>query len=369
MLQSILLKSEIVMKKKIQITKELLKDSVFTIIILISAFVLNLLMQEIFDTRSLIPMVFVLGVFLVSLKTTGYFYGITASIISVLLVNYAFTYPYFAIDLISPECVMSAIVMLVVAILTGTLTTKIKEHEKIKAETKTEHMRANLLRAVSHDLRTPLTSVYGSSSAIIENYDDISREQKLRLLSEIQDDAQWLIRMVENLLSVTRLDSKDVKIKKCPTVLEELIDSVLVKFKKRCPRHEVDVQIPEEFLSIPMDPMLIEQVIVNLLENSVHHAEGMTKLSLIVEKNGENAVFRIIDDGCGFKEENLKSVLTGYFEKTSRPADGTRSNMGIGLSVCSAIITAHGGEISVKNLKPRGSEVSFTLKSEEQNEQ
>ena len=221
--------------------KLLVKDGSFTIGILILLLFFNIWTQELFYTKTLIPTIFVLGVFIVSLKTQGYFWGITASLLSVLAVNYAFTYPYYAFDLISPECVTSALVMLIVAILTGTLTTKIKEQEKIKAETEKEHMRANLLRAVSHDLRTPLTTIYGSSSAIIENYDSLNKEQQIKLLGEMRQDSEWLIRMVENLLSVTRIDGGKVQLTKHPTVLEELIDAVLVKFKKRCNDQTVDV--------------------------------------------------------------------------------------------------------------------------------
>lgn len=109
----------------------------------------------------------------------------------------------------------------------------------------------------------------------MENYDSLSKEEHIQLLNEIQEDSEWLIRMVENLLSVTRIDGQKVKLKKTPTVLDELIDDVLIKFKKRCPRQEVHVMIPDEFIMIPMDVMLIEQVLINLLENAVDHAEGI----------------------------------------------------------------------------------------------
>lgn len=254
-----------------------IKDALFTILTLLLLLFLNIWMQDIFDTKTLIPMIFVLGVFLISLKTQGYFWGITASLLSVLAVNYAFTYPYYAFDLISPECLASAIVMLVVAILTGTLTTQIKQQEKMKAETEKEHMRANLLRAVSHDLRTPLTTIYGSSSAIIENYDSLSKEQQITLLGEMRRDSEWLIRMVENLLSVTRIDDGKVQLTMRSTVLEELIDAVLVKFKKRCPNQPVEVNIPEELVLIPMDAMLIEQVLRNLMDNAVLHGINTSK--------------------------------------------------------------------------------------------
>ena len=111
-----------------------LSDGIFTLLTLIATFFVNLVLQKLFDTQSLIPMIFVLGVFLVSWRTQGYFWGIAASLVSVLAVNFAFTYPYWAFDLISPECIASAVVMLVVAIMTGTLTTQLKRQEKLKAE-------------------------------------------------------------------------------------------------------------------------------------------------------------------------------------------------------------------------------------------
>lgn len=348
------------MKQKLSI-----KDALFTIITLILLLFLNIWMQEIFDTKSLIPMIFVLGVFLISMKTQGYFWGITASLLSVLAVNYAFTYPYYAFDLISPECLASAFVMLVVATLTGTLTTQIKHQEKIKAETEKEHMRANLLRAVSHDLRTPLTTIYGSSSAIIENYDSLNKEQQLKLLGEMRQDSEWLIRMVENLLSVTRIDGGNVQLAKSPTVLEELIDAVLIKFHKHCPNQAVLVDIPEEFISIPMDAMLIEQVLINILQNAVDHATGMTELKLTVTTEADFALFCISDNGCGISTDRMDKLFTGYLDREQAPADGSRSNMGIGLSVCAAIIKAHDSEIHVNNNATGGASFSFRLKLEQ----
>ena len=182
--------------------KHMIADILFTIATLFTVFWVNLFLVEHFGTKTMTPMIFVLGVFLVSWKTQGYHWGIIASVISVLLVNWAFTYPYWAFDLMSPECISSAAVMMIVATMTGALTTRLKQQEKLKAEAEKERMRGNLLRAVSHDLRTPLTSIYGSCSVIIENFDSIPRERQLRLLKDIQTDAQWLNRMVENLLSV-----------------------------------------------------------------------------------------------------------------------------------------------------------------------
>ena len=345
--------------------KPFIKDAIFSIATLLCTFFLNLSMQMWFQTQTLIPMIFVLGVFLISWRTQGYFWGIAASLVSVLAVNYAFTYPFYAFDLISPECVSSAIVMLIVSIMTGTLTTQIKHQEKMKAEIDRERMRANLLRAVSHDLRTPLTSIYGASSTVIENFDSLSQAQQIKLLKDVQEDSQWLIRMVENLLSVTRIDGQKVRVSKTDTVLEELIDSVLVKFRKHFPDQHVRVDIPDEFVSIPMDAMLIQQVLLNLLENAVIHSKDMTELSLSVMVKGKKAVFCVQDNGCGIPREREEKLFSGYGESGPLPADSRRAGMGIGLSVCASIIKAHGGEIWGGNRKNGGAEFCFALELED----
>ncbi len=344
---------------------QVVKDAIFTVSILIVILVMNLNLQRFFFMESLVPMISVLGVFFISMKTEGYVWGVVASLLSVLKVNYVFTFPYYVLDLISKESIFSAMMMLVVAIMTSTLTTKIKMHEKNTLETEKERMRANLLRAVSHDLRTPLTSIYGSCSVIMDNYDSLKKEQKLKLLGEIHEDCAWLNRMVENLLSVTRIDGEKVQVTKTSTVLEELIDAVIMKFYKRHPEQKVHIQIPEEFISIPMDAMLMEQVLTNILENAVNHAEGMTKLELKVVLENGKAVFKIMDDGCGIPIDRLEDLFTGYLERKDTPMDGKRSNMGIGLSVCSTIIKAHGSEIFAYNRKSGGAGFSFALEMEE----
>mgnify|MGYP000013645851 CR=1 FL=1 len=208
--------------------------------------------------------------------------------------------------------------MLVVSIMTSTLTTRIKKQEQLRMESEKEKMRANLLRAVSHDLRTPLTSIYGACSTVIENYDSLDKEKTIKLLGEACSDAQWLTRMVENLLSVTRIDSEKVTVQKTPTVLDELLDTVLVKFRKRYPEIPVELETPDAFIVIPMDSMLIQQVLMNLLENAALHAEGMTKLTLKVFTVGNRAVFEVTDDGCGIPRERLKTLFSGTDGCTGR---------------------------------------------------
>ena len=344
--------------------KHFITDMLFTAVTLIVVFLVNLYLVRHYGTKTMTPMIFVLGVFLVSWRTQGYVFGFAASLISVLAVNWAFTYPYWAFDLISPECISSAVVMLIVSTMTGALTTRLKQQEKLKAEAEKERMRGNLLRAVSHDLRTPLTAIYGSCSAMIENYDSIPREKKLSLLKDMQADSQWLNRMVENLLSVTRVDADKVRLSKHGVVLEELVGALLVKFHKHYPDTPVQVEIPEKFVSIPMDPVLIEQVLMNLLENAVIHAHGMRNLWLRVEILDEKAVFLVEDDGCGISEDRMANLFTGLLD-SENPVDSTRNNMGIGLSVCRTIIKAHGSELKAGNRPGGGAVFRFALEMEE----
>lgn len=346
--------------------RTILKDIAFTTIILCIAFTISLGIAQMFDTHSPIPAIFSLAVFLISRYTEIYVYGVAASLIGMLAVNFAFTFPYFKFNFIILENLVSAIMMLIISIMTSVLTTELKRQEKLRMETEKEKMRANLLRAISHDLRTPLTTIYGSSSAMLENTKELTKEQMAELAEDIKEDAQWLIGMVENLLSVTKIDSGDVELIKTLVVLEELVDSVIVRFKKRYPKQEIQIEIPDEFVAIPMDAVLMTQVIVNMLENAVQHAEGMKNLILRVTIENENAIFEIIDDGCGIPKERMNRIFSGYFETGDLPADNQKRNMGIGLSVCASVIKAHDGEIMVENLKEGGCCFRFVLKMEEE---
>lgn len=343
-----------------------IKDSLITIVLLCLSFGISLLFQYIFEVQEHITTVFVFAVFLISLLTKGYIYGILAAFAGTIAVNYAFTFPYFALNFTIPVNFISGIVMIVISILTSALVTKLKQHEATKAEGERERMRANLLRAVSHDLRTPLTTIYASSTTLLDNKETITEEQRDKIVVGIKEDSEWLVRMVENLLSITRIDSGTVKILKTPTVLEELIDSVVLKFKKRYPTQRVEIEIPSDMIMIPMDAILIEQVIVNILENAVQHATGMTRLTLRVFTLGNRAIFEIKDNGCGIASDRLDTIFTGHYTSSDDLADSQRRNAGIGLSVCATIIKAHGGDIKAENVKTGGAVFRFTLDTEGQ---
>ena len=347
-------------------TKFFIRDCTLTLLILTAAFGLSLFLQNVLEIEEHVTTLFAFSVFLISLATSGFFYGIAATVASVIAINYAFTYPYFHMDFSVKESIFSAIVMLIIAFLTGTLTTRLKHWQALKAESERERMRANLLRAVSHDLRTPLTTIYGASSSIIESYEKLSDEQKMQMTAGIKEDSEWLIRMVENLLSVTRIDSGRMKLIKTPTVLEELIDSVVLKFKKRYPTQSIELDLPDALVLIPMDAILIEQVIINILENAVHHAKGFTKLTLRVFTVGDKAIFEISDNGCGIRKDRIDKIFTSVVQAEADASDTQKRNAGIGLTVCAAIIKAHGGSIAAENAKGGGAIFRFSLFTEEE---
>ena len=226
-------------------------------------------------------MLFILSVFMTARFTEGYVWGIAASLIDVLTVNYLFTYPYFHFNF-----------TLAVSLATSALTSRAKLVERIRIEAEHEKTRSNLLRAVSHDLRTPLTSILGATSAVIEHGETLSQQERVELLEGAQEDARWLIRMVENLLAVTRVDADGGgQIVKTPEAAEEIIAEAVAKFKKQFPDANVQVRVPDELLIVPMDSVLIGQVLMNLMENAVVHGEKTTHILLSLTKRNNRAFF------------------------------------------------------------------------------
>lgn len=305
-----------------------------------------------------VPLVYVLCVLLVSLLTDDYLSGTIASLLSVFAVNYVFTYPYMDFNFSLSGYPLTFLTMLAVSLTVNTLTTNLKRQERIRMEAESERMRANLLRAISHDLRTPLTAISGSAVTLLEN-DNLPDWQKKQLLSSINDDAEWLIRMVENLLSVTRIGLEAAQIEKQEEVAEEVIFSAIAKFRTHFPSVAVMPQLPESVLLVPMDPVLIQQLLMNLLENSARHGEA-TEITVSLVRQGSVAVFTVEDNGTGIVREKLPHLFDGIGFQPEKNGVGGRSQMGIGLSVCMSIVKAHGGSMSARNTDG-GTAVSFSL--------
>ena len=304
------------------------------------------------------PPVFVLAVLLVSRLTTGYLFGLLAAVLGMVCVNFVFTYPYWAFNLSLAGYPLTFFTLLTVSLITCTLTAQAKRQAKLLAESEREKMRANLLRSVSHDIRTPLTSIVGSTSAVLENPGLSDREQR-ELLESTREEAQWLIRVVENLLSITRMGDDQAPITKEPEPAEEVLGAAAQKFRRRFPQVGVTVSAPEDLLMVPMDPILIEQVLANLLENAAVHG-GASHIALSLEPEGDFARITVRDDGGGIPKGELDRLFDGRLKASPASGGDEKRNMGLGLSVCRAIVLAHGGTIQARNL-PQGAEFSFRL--------
>ena len=335
------------------------RDLRIFLLILAAASGICALLQTVSDSDSHVPLIFVLAVLLVSMLTDGYLWGLLASVLAVLGVNIVFTYPYFQMDFSLTGYPLTFICMFAVSLLTGTLTSRVREGEKARMDAEREKMRANLLRAVSHDFRTPLTSMVGSINAVRESGDALDPAERYRLLTDAESEAEWLINMVENLLSITRIGGETPELHTEPQVVEEVLWEAATRFRRQCSGLEVKISIPPELLLVEMDAVLIGQVILNLLLNSALHGENATLARLSVVRSGKNAVFSVTDNGCGIPKEKLSSLFDG---SASAIRDGdTGRGMGIGLSVCSTIIRAHGGKMWAENVPGGGARVSFLL--------
>ena len=325
------------------------------------ASLLCILLRQFSTSDVHVPLVFVLVVLVVSLLTDGYFYGILAALTSVFAVNYAFTYPYWHMNFTIYGYPLTFLTMLGVGFAVSTLTTRVKEREQLKAESQHEKVRANLLRAVSHDLRTPLTAISGSISAVLES-EDLTRQQRDELLTGAREDADWLCRMVENLLSVTRIgDGATGGLHKQEEALEEVLGAAVLTFRKRHPELDVSVSVPDTLLLVPMDAVLIEQVLLNLMDNAVTHGVSTTQVIVRAERSGGDAVITVEDDGDGIEAPLMEHLFDGSLEFTGGHGADTTRGMGIGLTACRTIVEAHGGKISARNRTGSGAAFTFTL--------
>ena len=181
----------------------------------------------------------------------------------------------------------------------------------------------------------------------------------------MNEDAQWLIRMVENLLSITRMSDGQARIEKDCEAAEEIVAVSVSKFSKRFPDIRVSVEVPDEVLMVPMDATLIRQVIMNLLENAAIHGNGVTEICVRLSREGCRACFAVSDNGVGIPKEKLANIFKGGLSDVSRSNFDMKKNMGIGLSVCYTIVKAHGGTMTAENQETGGACFRFYPPMEE----
>lgn len=313
--------------------------------------------------------IYVLGILITAVLTKGTVYSSILSIVSVLAYNFFFTKPRYTFQFNDNMYIFTFLLMLAVGIITSLITAELKhrmaqisalniEKEKLRSNAEKEKLKATLLRSISHDLRTPLTTMKNGAELIMEN-PDISKEDRDEILGDIVSKSMWMVRLVENLLSLSRIDSEKLTVKKSPEALEEIIPQAVRNVAGIMGNRKIHYDMPSELLLIPMDATLIIQTISNILTNAIRHTKDDGNIWIKVWSTGTNAVFRFINDGDPIDEKDLPHIFEMYY------TSGDRGGIGVGLAICELIVTAHGGHIEAGNTEDKRVLFEFNLPMEE----
>ena len=209
-----------------------------------------------------------------------------------------------------------------------------------------------------------MTSISGNASNLLTNEEAFDAETKHRLYSDIYDDSMWLINLVENLLSVTRLEDGRMNLHISAELVEDVVSEALRHVNRKSVAHHITVEHKDELLLAKMDAKLIVQVVINLVDNAIKYTPPGSNIKIRTERKGEKAIISISDDGPGISDEVKPHIFDRFYSGANKIADSRRS-LGLGLSLCKSIVTVHGGEITVKDSKPQGTVFTFTLPAEE----
>ncbi|MCL6457638.1 MAG: sensor histidine kinase KdpD [Gorillibacterium sp.] len=239
-----------------------------------------------------------------------------------------------------------------------------EKQKEIYMQIQQEQLRANLLRAISHDLRTPLTSISGNAGILIGNFEVLSEEQKKGLYTDIYDDSIWLIHLVENLLSISRIENGTLNLNLQAELIEDVISEALQHVNRNSEKHIIQTVLDDELLMARMDSRLIVQVLINLVDNAIKYTQCGSRIMLSARRDKHLVVVEVSDDGPGIEEAAKARLFEMFYTANNSRGDGRRG-LGLGLSLCKSIVNAHGGTIGVRDHFPQGTVFYFTLQAEE----
>ena len=240
-----------------------------------------------------------------------------------------------------------------------------RKREEAAAQAQNEKLRANLLRSISHDLRTPLTSISGNAGVLLGSGEKLDETKKKQLYTDIYDDSMWLINLVENLLSVTRIEDGTMHLNMETELVDEVVAEAKRHINRRSSEHEIRVVQQDELILAKMDARLIMQVLINLIDNAIKYTQPGSHIVITTSKSEGMAVIEVADDGPGIEDDKKNKVFEMFYTANNNGIADSRRSLGLGLALCKSIITAHGGTITVRDNKPQGTIFRFTLPSEE----
>lgn len=235
-----------------------------------------------------------------------------------------------------------------------------EEKNEAIIKVKKEQFRSDLLRSISHDFRTPLTSIYGNADVLLNDNSNLKNDKKNALYKNIYDDSLWLINLVENLLSMTSIEDGSVKLRIEPEVIEDVIDESLSHVSKNKVNHKIKVNISDDFLMADMDARLIVQVLINLINNAIKYTENDSTISINAYQIEDYVYIEVCDNGSGIEDKDKDKIFEKFYTVNHSIVDSKKS-MGLGLALCKSIVEAHGGVISVKDNHPTGAIFTFSL--------
>ena len=239
-----------------------------------------------------------------------------------------------------------------------------KEKEEAKLQAENEKLRANLLRSISHDLRTPLTSISGNAGILLSNLEKLDTDTIRQMCGDIYDDSAWLTNLVENLLAVTKIEEGRMELKKQPHLIEEIIAEALQHISRKQTEHTIAVRHENELLLAKCDAQLIIQVIINLVDNAIKYTPVGSHIVITTKESRNSVEIGVADDGPGIPDSEKEKVFQMFYSGSNPIADCRRS-LGLGLSLCKSIVSAHGGEMTVSDNQPCGTVFIFTIPSGE----
>lgn len=296
-----------------------------------------------------------------------------SSVLSVLCFDFFFVPPRFTLSVADTQYLLTFAVMFAAAMTISHLTIRFREKalaaeeseqrsvwllekaKKAEIEMETEQLRSSLLSSVSHDLRTPLAAILGSASTLAQNPLIAGDASSRELLENIQEESERLSRLVQNLLETTRLESGEMRLQKEPYALEEVIGSALARLEKTLAGQNVQVDLPEDLPLVAMDPILMEQVVLNLLENAARHASSQNSIAISAKVADDHILVAVADRGYGLNKEDLQNVFGKFYKGAAS------KGAGLGLAICRAVVLAHGGRIWAENREGGGAVFYFTL--------
>jgi two-component system, OmpR family, sensor histidine kinase KdpD len=332
-----------------------MKRYLWSFLVILALTVPGVLLRQILDPAT-IGMFYLLGVVGISFWW-GQGPALSASFFGVLFLDYFIIPPYYNLTVANPETWMTLVVMLVESLVISALANKSREAEKHRIAAENEKNRNALLSAVSHDLKTPLTGIMGAASGLLEDKGSLNAEDRIQLSQSIYNEAERLKHLVQNLLDMTRLEAGTLKPNKEWQSMEELVGVALNRLKSRLTHHPLTLSLEPNLPLAFVDGLLVELLLLNLLENAIHHTPANTQIRLSVKEMSDSIELKVSDRGPGLKPGEEKSI----FEKFIQGYHSGGKGAGLGLSICQGIVKTHEGSIEAANQEGGGAVFTVRL--------